>query len=83
MTARDSLRSLETELRRQLRERPYWTTGMLVGVGWIVGRTLPVRVLFSLAAFGARTVLFTSVESAVMDQIRPHFGRDQQQETIQ
>lgn len=66
------LDQLQGELQRQLRERPYWTSAVLVGMGWVVGRTLPLRALFAVAGFGARTALLSTLESAVLDQIRPH-----------
>jgi len=72
------LRRLEAELRRQLRERPYWTSAMVFGVGWLVGRTLPARALFAVAGLGARTALLAGVENAVLDQLRTHLGTEKE-----
>ena len=65
------LERIESELRANLRDRPYWTSAMLVGVGWVIGRTLPLRALFAIAGFGARTALVSSLENTVLDQVRP------------
>lgn len=72
------MRRLETELRRQLRDRPYWTSAMVFGVGWLVGRTLPMRVLFAVAGLGARSALLATVENAVLDQLRTHLVNDKE-----
>ena len=45
------------ELRSQLRERPYWTTAAIVGVGWILGRSLPLRAALAVASIGARAAM--------------------------
>lgn len=65
-----SLERFEAELRRQLRERPYWTSAMAFGVGWFIGRTLPAGALIAVAGLGARTALLASVENAVLGQLR-------------
>jgi hypothetical protein len=70
------LERLEAELRANLRDRPYWTSAMLVGVGWVIGRTLPLRALFAIAGFGARTALVSSLENAVLDQVRPFLQKE-------
>jgi hypothetical protein len=76
-----ALQRLESELRTNMRERPYWTTAMLVGVGWVIGRTLPMGALFAIAGLGARTALMTSLESAVVGQVRPFFERQDQEDS--
>ena len=68
------LDQLQGELRRQLRERPYWTSAVLVGMGWVVGRALPLRALFAVAGFGARTALLSTIEGAMVDQMRSHLN---------
>jgi len=59
------------DLREQLRERPYWTTAALVGVGWILGRSLPVRTLLALGGLGVRAAMGSAIEVAVRNQMRP------------
>jgi lauroyl/myristoyl acyltransferase len=72
---------LESELRRQFRERPYWTTGLLVGAGWVLGRTLPVSSLLAIAGLGARTAVFSSLENTVLGQMRGRLdGREHDDE---
>jgi hypothetical protein len=63
--------ALRAELRRQLRARPYWTSAVFVGVGWVIGRTLPLRAVLALASLGARTALVSTFESAILGQLRP------------
>ena len=41
---------LASGLREQMRDRPYWTTAAIIGVGWILGRSLPLRVLLTALA---------------------------------
>jgi len=62
------------ELRGQLRERPYWTAAALVGVGWILGRSLPVGTLLALGGLGVRAAMAAAVEGAVRKQMRPADG---------
>ena len=59
------------ELRLQVRERPYWTTAAAVGVGWILGRSLPLRAVFTLAGIGARAAMATALEDAIRGRARP------------
>ena len=59
------------ELRTQLRERPYWTTAALVGVGWILGRSLPLRAVLAVAGIGARAAMATAIEDVIGDHVRP------------
>ena len=59
------------ELRTQLRERPYWTTAAIFGVGWILGRSLPLRAVLAVAGIGARTALAAALEGVVSDRMRP------------
>lgn len=56
-------------LRDQLRERPYWTAAALVGAGWILGRSLPLRVLVTAAGLGVRVAVATALENAVRDRV--------------
>jgi hypothetical protein len=63
------------ELRVQLRERPYWTTAAIVGVGWILGRSLPLRAVLTVASIGARALMASAIEDVVMDRTRPHAAR--------
>jgi len=58
------------ELRAQLRVRPYWTTGALVAVGWILGRSLPLRVVLAAAGIGARAALAAALEGVMSDRVR-------------
>ena len=62
---------IAAELRSQLRERPYWTTAAIVGVGWILGRSLPLRAVFTLAGIGARAAMATALEDAIRGRVRP------------
>jgi hypothetical protein len=71
--------SMRSELRKQFRERPYWTGAVFVGLGWVVGRTLPLRAVLAVAGLGARTALAAKLESAVLGQLRPQ----EQEETMQ
>ena len=58
------------ELRSQLRERPYWTTGALVAVGWVLGRSLPLRAVLAVAGIGARAALAAALEGMMSDRVR-------------
>ncbi len=62
---------IEAELRTQLRERPYWTAAAMVGVGWIVGRSLPLRAVLAVAGIGARAALAAALQGVVSDRMRP------------
>jgi len=59
------------ELRSQLRERPYWTTAAIVGVGWILGRSLPLRAVLVVAGIGARAAMAMALEDMISDRVRP------------
>jgi len=59
------------ELRSNLRERPYWTTAAIVGVGWILGRSLPLRAVLTVASIGARAAMVAAFEDAVTGRVRP------------
>jgi hypothetical protein len=61
---------LGAELVGQLQERPYLTLASLVGVGWILGRGVPLRALFAIAGVGARAAVATAVERSVRDHLR-------------
>jgi len=62
---------LAEEVRSQVRERPYWTTAAFVGVGWIIGRTLPLRAVLAMAGIGARAAMASALEHAVIERVRP------------
>ncbi len=66
------------ELRTQLRERPYWTTAAIVGVGWILGRSLPVRAVIALAGIGVRAAMTGALEDMVIDRVRPRAARTEE-----
>ena len=59
------------ELRTQLGERPYWTIAAIVGVGWVLGRSLPPRAVLAVAGFGARAAMAAALEGVVSDRIWP------------
>jgi hypothetical protein len=63
------------ELRTQLRERPYWTAAAIVGVGWILGRSLPPRAVLAMAGFGARTAMAAALEGVIADRMAPSSER--------
>lgn len=65
---------LVADLRQNFRERPYWTTAAIVGVGWILGRSLPLRALIAVAGIGARAAVATALEDAFRNRVQP--GRD-------
>jgi hypothetical protein len=58
------------ELRLQLRERPYWTTAAIVGVGWMLGRSFPLRAVLAAAGVGARAVMAVALEDVISDRMR-------------
>lgn len=60
---------LAAGLREQLRDRPYWTTAAFVGVGWILGRSLPLKVLLTVAGIGARAAVASALENVVRDRV--------------
>jgi hypothetical protein len=55
----------------QLRARPYWTTAAIVGVGWILGRSVPVGAVLAMAGVGARAAMALAIE----DVARPRAAR--------
>jgi len=63
------------ELRTQLRERPYLTTAAFVGVGWILGRSLPLRAVLAVAGIGARAAMAGALEDVVSDRMRSGAAR--------
>ena len=69
---------LAEEVRSQVRERPYWTTAAFVGVGWIIGRTLPLRAVLAVAGIGARAAMAAALENAVIDHVRPRAAQTQE-----
>ena len=64
------LQRLAEEVRTQLRERPYSTTAVFVGVGWILGRSLPLRAMLAVAGIGARAAMAAALEHAVIEGVR-------------
>lgn len=64
-------RRIADELRVQLRERPYWTIAGIVGVGWILGRSLPLRAALAVGSVGARMAIAAALEEVVTDRVRP------------
>ena len=62
---------LAEEVRSQVRERPYWTTAAFVGIGWVIGRTLPLRAVLAVVGIGARAAMAAALEHAVIDHVRP------------
>jgi lauroyl/myristoyl acyltransferase len=70
---------ITAELRTQLRERPYWTTAAVVGVGWILGRSFPLRLVLAVAGVGARAAVAAALEGAISDRVRPQTARNPEQ----
>jgi hypothetical protein len=62
-------RALAAEFRRQLRERPYWTGIAVLGVGWVLGRSLPLRAMIALVGIGARAAASSALEDAVRTRL--------------
>jgi len=69
---------LAEEVRSQVRERPYWTTAAFVGVGWIIGRTLPLRAVLAVAGIGARAAMAAALEHAVIEGVRPRAAQTEE-----
>jgi hypothetical protein len=61
---------LVDELIVQLRRRPYATLACVLGVGWLIGRTIPLRGVVALAGVGARAALSSGLDSAVRGGFR-------------
>jgi len=66
------------ELRSQLRERPYWTIATIVGVGWILGRSLPLRAALAVASIGARAAMAAALQDVISDRARPRAARTEE-----
>lgn len=66
------------ELRTQLRERPYWTTAAIVGVGWILGRSLPLRAVLAVASIGVQAAMANAFEGVATDCVRPRAARTEE-----
>ena len=64
------LEVLVDELMHQLRRRPYATLACVLGVGWLLGRTVPLRGVVALAGVGARAALASTLDSAVRGGVR-------------
>jgi lauroyl/myristoyl acyltransferase len=67
--------AIVASLRENLRERPYWTTAAFVGVGWLLGRSLPLRAVLAVAGIGARAAVASALEDAVRQRV---FGEQPQ-----
>jgi hypothetical protein len=63
-----TLQRLEADLRRQMRARPYLTMAACAGVGWMLGRALPLRALVAVGGLAARAAAASAVESAVRNR---------------
>jgi hypothetical protein len=61
---------LTDELVSQLRTRPYGTLAVLFSVGWILGRSLPLRAVLAMAGIGARAAMTVAIEDVARP--RPH-----------
>ena len=68
------------ELRTQLRERPYWTTAAIFGVGWLIGRSFPLRAVLAVAGIGARAAMAVALEDVVTDRVRARAARTEEAE---
>ena len=64
-------RRIAKELRSQIDERPYWTIAAVVGVGWVLGRSLPARAVLAVAGIGARAAMAAVLEDVVSDRLKP------------
>jgi hypothetical protein len=64
--------SIYGEVTEQLRLRPYATLAGLVGLGWILGRSVPLRALVAVAGVGARAAVATAVERNVRERFRTY-----------
>lgn len=64
------LQHIAAELRLELRDHPYWTIAAMVGVGWILGRSLPLRDFLTVAGLGARVAMEAALEDAMVDRAR-------------
>jgi hypothetical protein len=58
------------ELISHLRERPYATLAALVGVGWVLGRAVPLRAVLAMAGVGARTAMTVALEDVARPRTR-------------
>ena len=65
------IQRLKGDLVSQLRARPYGTLALLVSVGWVLGRTLPLRAVLAMAGVGARAAMTVAIE----DVARPRSAR--------
>jgi hypothetical protein len=62
------------ELVSQLRARPYGTLAAIAGVGWILGRAVPLRAVLAMAGVGARAAMTVAIE----DVARPRAARTEE-----
>jgi len=72
------VQQIAEEVRSQLRERPYWTTAAIVGIGWVLGRSFPLRVVLAVAGIGARAVMAAALDDVVTDRVRPRSARKEE-----
>ena len=67
------------ELRSQVRERPFWTIAAIVGIGWILGRSVPLRGVLTVAGIGARAAMAAAIEDVVSGRMRPRAAQNPMQ----
>jgi hypothetical protein len=65
------IQRLKADLVSQLRARPYGTLGLLVSVGWVLGRTVPLRAVLALAGVGARAAMTVAIEDVARPRSAP------------
>ena len=70
------LQRMAEELRSQVGERPYWTIAAVVGVGWVLGRSLPPRAVLAVAGIGVRAAMGAALEDAIGGRIRSRVARN-------
>lgn len=76
-----TLQGMAERLRAQMRERPYWTTAACVGVGWMLGRSLPLRALFAVGGLAARAAAASALEAAIVHQVGTGFRAGDERRT--
>jgi hypothetical protein len=73
-----NIQRLKTDLVSELRARPYGTLSLLISVGWVLGRTVPLRAVLALAGVGARAAMTVAIE----DVARPRSSARAEEATI-
>ncbi|HTY16590.1 MAG TPA: hypothetical protein VMH82_02570 [Myxococcota bacterium] len=63
-----TLQRFGADLRQQMHDRPYLTMAACVGVGWMLGRALPLRALVAVGGLAARAAAASAVEGAVRNR---------------